>query len=86
MRLEKSFLTHETDGEQIMVSTDIQLFSGIVRSNETAAIIIDCLQEDTTIETIVQTIVGQYEVSYEVALADVKKILDILRKIGALEE
>ena len=86
MRIRQCFLTHENNGKQIMVSADTDVFSGIVHSNESAALIVDCLQIDTTKESIVQKLLEHYEVSYEVALADVDKILNILRKINALVE
>ena len=50
MKLKKEFITQDVDDMQVMVSTDNKLFSGIVRSNKSAAFIVNCLKEDTTIE------------------------------------
>ena len=47
MKLKNGFITHETDGEQIMVSAGSTKFSGLVRSNRTAAFIVDCLKSET---------------------------------------
>ena len=47
MKLKEEFITHETDGEQIMVCAGTS-FNGIVKSNKTAAFIVDCLKTDTT--------------------------------------
>ena len=47
MKLKNEFITHETDGEQIMVSAGTS-FNGIVKSNKTAAFIVNCLKTDTT--------------------------------------
>lgn len=34
MKLKSGFITHETDGEQIMVGTGNVSFAGLVRSNK----------------------------------------------------
>ena len=86
MRLRNEFITHQVDGSQVMVSTETRLFSGLVRSNETAAFIIDCLKEETTEEKIVDKILEEYDVSREIAARDVKKILLKLREIHAIHE
>ena len=39
MKLKDGFVTHDMGGEQIMVSTGSTAFSGLVRSNGTAAFI-----------------------------------------------
>ena len=74
------------DETQIMVSIDSSLFSGIVRSNETAAFVIDSLKEETDIESIVKKILSEYEVSEEKAREDIGKVIDTLKTIGALDE
>ena len=55
MKLKKEMLTHFMDGSQVMVSTDKDVFSGIVTSNKTAAFIIDCLKEETTPDDVLRT-------------------------------
>lgn len=46
MRLKDEFITYETDGEQIMVAAGTDSFSGLVRSNETAGFIVECLKKN----------------------------------------
>ena len=86
MKLKDGFVTHEMGGEQIMVATGAASFSGLVRSNATAAFIVDCLKEDVTAEQIVAKLLEKYDVSEAVVAADVEKILTKLRSIGALDE
>lgn len=86
MKLKAGFITHEMDGEQIMVATGGTGFSGLVRSNRTAAFIVNCLKTDTTPEQIVQTVAAEYDAPTEVIAADVERILTTLRSIGALDE
>lgn len=86
MKLKKGFITHETDGEQIMVAAGNAKFSGLVRSNRTAAFIVDCLKTETTEKKIVEKMLKKYDAPKEVVSADVKRILKDLRSIGALDE
>ncbi len=60
-------------------------FHGIVRANETAAFIIDCLKTETTEAEIVAGLTGAYEIDEATAARDVKDVLARLRRIGAIE-
>jgi hypothetical protein len=86
MKLRKGFLTHRMDDEQIMVAAGpaAKNFRGLVRNNETAAFIVDCLKTETTEEAIVEKLLSEYEVSRETAQQDVHAILEKLNSIGAL--
>ena len=86
MKLKEEFVTVFNDEESITVSVDTKLFSGMIKSNETAAFIIKCLEKETTKEDIVQKISKEYDVPETVVQADVTKIIDELRSIGALDE
>ena len=86
MRLKREFVTQTIGDTQIMVATEGSAFSGIVRSNETAAFIVDRLKENTTKEAIVAAMYAEYNAPIGVITADVERILGILRGIGALEE
>lgn len=86
MKLKEGFITKETDGEQIMVAVGSAKFAGIVRSNKTAAFIVDCLKKETTKEEIVDVMAKKYDAPKDVISADVEKILTKLRSIGALDE
>lgn len=86
MKLKCGFITHETDGEQILIDTGVNNFSGLVRSNPTAAFIIDCLKEETTEAEILEKMKKKYDADAEVMAADIRKITDKLRGIGAIDE
>lgn len=86
MKLKEGLITHETDGEQVMVDTDTSRFSGMVRSNRTAAFIVDQLKTETTREAIISAMLEKYDADPETVAADVDRILDSLRDIGVLEE
>lgn len=88
MRLHEEFAVHDAGDEQIMVATGTMVsnFNGLVRSNATAAFIVDQLKEDTTEEQIVEAMFAQYDAPKEVIAADVAKIIAQLRSIGAIVE
>ena len=85
MKLKEGFVTMMTDGEQIMVAVGGQ-FAGLVRSNKTAAFIVDCLKSDTTKEGIVTAMAEKYDAPKDIIERDVEGILAKLRSIGALDE
>ena len=85
MKLKKEMLTHHMDGSQVMVSTDKDVFSGIVTSNSTAAYIIDLLREETTPDEIKKAMAEKYDAPYEVISKDVDMVLDKLISIGVVE-
>ena len=86
MKLKNEFITQEFDGEQIMVSAGDVGFSGLVRSNTTAAFIVNCLKKDTTKEEIVDIMLDRYDASREVIEKSVNDIVNKLQTIGALDE
>lgn len=87
MKLKEGFITHTVMGSQMMVAAGpaVKEFHGMVRSNESAALIIDCLKKDTTKEAIIAALLEKYEVEQETAERDVERILEKLDSIGALE-
>jgi len=86
MKLKKGFITHETGGEQILVAAGRNQFAGFVRSNATAAFVVECLKKETTPEEILDAMCEKYEAPREQIQEDLGKVLDILRSVGALEE
>ena len=85
MKLKEGFIAREIAGENMMVSIT-GAFSGFVRSNETAAFIVDCLTEETTEQEIIRRMLEKYDAPQEIISEDVKMVLDTLRGIGALDE
>ena len=86
MKLKTDFITQDIDDTQFLVPVGAEAFSGIVRSNKTAAFIVDCLKEDTTEEKIVDAMCAKYDAPRAEIAADVKEIISTLRGINALEE
>jgi len=85
MKLNSAFLTHDDGDQKLLVSTGASKFSGLVRSNETAGFIISCLEKDTTEAEIVSKMQQKFDGPKEAMERDVKKIIDQLRQIGAID-
>ena len=85
MKLKSTFITHMSGNEQLMISAGGD-FNGMVRSNSTAAEIIDMLKNETTREDIIAKMLDKYEVEEAVLSADVDKVIEKLRGIGAIDE
>ena len=88
MKLAKGFVTQEYRDEQLMVAAGsaAKRFHGLVRSNGTAAFIIDRLKRETTVDELVRAMTAEYDVEPETALRDIQAVLEKLRTIGAIEE
>ena len=87
MKLKKGFITHMVGKEQMMVAAGpaAKSFHGLVRSNETAAFIVDCLKRETSEAEIVEAMLERYEAPRDVVERDVHRIVASLQEIGALE-
>ena len=86
MRLRNEFVTQDIDDTQVMVAAGGDVFNGVVRSNKTAAFIVDMLRDDVTEDDIVNAMCRKYDAPREVIAADVTRIIEKLRSIGALDE
>ena len=86
MKLKSDFIVQDIDDTQFLVPLGHEAFNGIVRSNKTAAFIVNCLKEETSKDRIVDAMCAEYDAPRETIAADVDEILETLRSIHALEE
>ncbi len=85
MKLKPEFITYVTGGDQLLVSASGS-FHGMIRSNRTAAFLIDCLKEETTREDLIAAMEAKYDAPLDALTRDVDKVISTLRAIGALDE
>ena len=78
MKLKDTFVTQEMDGEQVMVEAGGG-FAGMVRSNQTAAFIIDQLKTETTKDGILDAMEKKYDAPRAVMAEDVDMVLANLK-------
>lgn len=86
MKLNKEFIVHVTDNESILVPTGKAAFSGIVQGNKTLGAVLELLQQETDETAVVNSLCDRFDAPRERIMQDVKRVLDQLREIGALDE
>ena len=86
MKLKSDYLTQEIDDVQFLVPVGTGSFNGLIRSNKTAAFIVNCLKKETTKDQIVDAMCEKYDAPRAEIAVDVEEILETLRSIRALEE
>lgn len=86
MKLKDGFVTQNVGDTQFLVSVGGEGFGGFVRSNPSAAYIVELLSAGIDKKGIVDAMCARYDAPRDVIAADVEEILAILRRIGALDE
>ena len=86
MKLKDSIVTQELLDEQFLISLDDDSFKGMVRSNPTAAFIIELLKKETTRDEIVSAMHKEYDAALATIEADVDDVLNKLKSFGVLDE
>ena len=86
MKLRDGFITHASNGEHITVTAGATAFNGMIRSNQTAGFIVECLKENVTKEDIIEKMLEKYDAPREVMEKDVEKLLEQLKAIGAIDD
>ncbi len=86
MKLKKEFISHVVGEEAVLVPTGGADFSGIVRGNKTLGAVLELLKNDVTEAEIVAAMRSRFQAPEGVVERDVRKVLDALRGVGALDE
>ncbi len=86
MKLKDSFINYKMNDENVLVTVDNQIFSGIVHLNKVSAFIADCLKEDISEEKLINAILNKYDVDRKTAVTDVQNVIKQLKSIGAIDE
>lgn len=86
MKLKSEFIPYNTDTESLLVPAGGAGWSGLVRGNRTLGTILELLKSETSEEAIVSSMKTRFDAPEDVIAADVKKALENLREIGAIDE
>lgn len=85
LKLSPQFLTVEVDGKRYLTSA-VRGFDGQIVCNETASFILQKLRRRTTEKAIVKAMCRAFDAPVDAVESDVRETLQMLRRIGALEE
>ena len=86
MKLNANYIVHQAENQTILVPTGEADFSGVVQGNRTLKAILDLLQTETSEQRITEELASRFDAPEDVIRKDVRKALEELRKIGALDE
>lgn len=86
MKLSNDFILYKTERDTILVPTGKANFSGMVKGNKTLGAVLELLRNETTEGEIVSAMASRFDAPADVIEQDVKRALDKLREIGALDE
>lgn len=86
MQRNSNFLLREVAGTMVIVPVGdaVEAFPGMMTVNATGAYIWELLEKEQTVDSIVEAMVKEYEVSRETARADVESFVARLQPTGAV--
>ena len=88
MKIKSGFIVRSVGGNRMVVATGerSRQFGGMIRLNESGSFLWNCLKEDVDAATLVQALLGEYDVDEATAKADVEGFLNTLRTAGVLDD
>ncbi len=88
MKLNKDIMLGNIDGKDFAIATGnlSKSFNGIINNNPTANYICTLLKTEQTEDSIVAAMLKKYDAPEEVVRADVREVIETIRKAGILEE
>lgn len=85
MKLNSNYIKHTIDDQTVVVPTAGADFHGLVQGNKSVAVILECLENETTEEEITEELARRFSGDKEVMRADVRDVISQLRSIGAID-
>ena len=84
--LTKDFVLRKVCGLNVVLPTgaNVKDFGGALNLNDTAALIYEQLQAGKSVEEAAAALVAKYDVTLEIALADVQETIESLREAGVV--
>ncbi len=88
MKLNSEFVLRRVVDSAVLVPFGKKMvdFNGMISVNKVGAFLVELLQNETTLDQLVDAAVERFEVDRETASNDVARFLDQLRSNGALDE
>ena len=88
MKVEKEFVLREIAGDYIIIPTGKTVldFNGLITVNEVGASLWIMLQEEVSLDDLVNGILNEYDVEEEIAREDIQEFLTSLETGGILKK
>lgn len=86
MRVKKGLLLNKVGDDYVVVATNTDIFKGMLKLNESGAMIFNNMQEDVTLDQLVDIVLAEYEAEREQVEKDVVAFVESFKKVGLIEE
>ena len=86
MKIKEGYLLRDIAGNQVVVPVGKVDFDGMIKLNETGALLWSKLLRETTPDHLIEELLKEYDVEASVAEKDVEAFLSKLRGAGLLDE
>lgn len=86
MKIEKEYVLREIAGDHIIIPVGMTVleFNGLITVNKVGVFLWKMLQEEVTMEELVQAVLNEYDVEEEVARNDIQEFVEKLTDAGVL--
>ena len=85
-RLEKFDIYPKIGDDYVVVASDMDVFKGMLKLNESGALIFKKMQENVSVDDIVDLILSEYEIERDIAKRDVTAFINTFKEVGLIEE
>ncbi len=87
MKIKEGFILREVAGSFIVVAVGsrVKEFNGVINLNDSGAFLWKILEKGATEEELKTALLGEYEVSEEIAEKDIKAFVERIKEAGLVE-
>ncbi len=86
MKVKKGLLLNKIGDDYVVVATNTDVFKGMLKLNESGAMIFNNMQEDITISELVDLVLAEYDAEREIVERDVLAFVETFKSVGLIEE
>ena len=87
MKIKEGFVIREIAGQSVVIALGVaaKSYNGMIRLNETAKVIWQCLEKGLDREAIVETILSEYDVDRDLVEKDLDSFINTLKGANVIE-
>ncbi len=86
MKVKKGLLLNKIGDDYVVVATNTDVFKGMLKLNESGAMIFKNMQEDVSISQLVDLVLAEYDADRELVERDILAFVETFKKVGLVEE
>lgn len=86
MKIKSGFILREVAGENVLIFLSPELKNKVITLNNSGALLFNLISEGKNEKELVDALLEEYDTDEATASSDVKKFIETLSSIGALED